>query len=610
MEKVYVNCDSEGIVKSIEHFGKEYEVVDGNINATVKEIIKDFPNFANTWKKAIASGNVIKRTPLIMDKADIEEAVNLEENTQDEVSEEDDLYEVEDDDEEYERIDESAVVEEPEEVEESEETEEQLEEEQEVENVKFSGMALRLVAGGLVCLLVFGPIIALARGCSRKPKAEKQETKIVEQVIDLDSFLNQLKPGLQREAFRTIYNVQNYFNTVAANSVYKDTDGETKLYLTAKEVAALYAVANFNYLGEEKMLEVFGDLGMDRDEIVDSFLKASETLVNYGLLNEKGLASGIADIFENEEDRKLYAETEAEVYSNKNMDERFISIFVSGKTDEDLKDTGAAALISTILNPVAHLKGTVSRSVYDDVVDIGGNQTCKIFGKIEKAEDKVTAENKDLYSDILEFYDKENKVGKDRNVTAKRAEQEIENINNDNKSYNSNSSSNSSSKSSNGSSKKVTKTEEIKDTNGNKTARDEAVKEFGEDKVKEAEDKAKKECEEKIEDENAKQQAWANGFAAVRDTVYEDAITRLYQGASVSASDYAAVVKKAIDGYTGEYKESFAEGVKQGAASGFADANNEYKAWVASQTTQVEATQVNEPAAPVRGLTQNTEGGN
>ena len=563
MDKIYLNYDENGKFLSISYLGEEYK--------NYQEAQEAIPNFEEIFDKAHSLGNVLKNMP--SKKVENKDYETIEEGNaiiEEPAKEYVDVYSESENDEEY----------------------------AEIENLRFSNKALRWLSG-ILALVTLGTIIIASKGCQKERK-QQNSTEVTTQVqeMTLESILAGLKEGLQRDTFKKLYTVQDYFNNVSSKSISIPEDEDVKLYLTSNEIATLDIYANINSLGPEKIVEIYGETGiLDKENLAKTYNEALQVMVEY--YRHATQPSGLSDLFNDEKEKGYFEEFESLVIAynkaqtpenKKALENKIIEIFYSGNID-DLKDKypGATSFIAAMVNSLA-INHAINNEMLNTVNTINQTVTCENIG--EQIEDAERLSKNVVVSDkfitIFKFYDERNNANGNRNLSVKRAELEEAKLN---KGSNSNSNSSSSSKNSKTSNNNgTTRREQITASAGTpenkkeEAAREQAVKEFGEKEVSQKEQEAKDKCEAEQAEKNAKEQARANGYAAAYNVVYEDAITRLYQGASVG--DYTAVVNKVIANYSGPYADSFAEGVRQGASAGVSAARSEYNAWLQSQTAQ------------------------
>ena len=391
------------------------------------------------------------------------------------------------------------------------------------------------------------------------------ETLLTEQEIknmNFDALLNHLDEGVQKDTFTLLNEVQNDFNNVKAPSIKLESDGEKQLYLNAKEMIALHVMANSDTYTEQTLASIYGNL-LTATDVSTNYTQAARVMYTY--YSRAKEESGIAKLFTSESNQKLVTSFEkiivaynkAEDKEAKNKVGKELINYFTELTDisklDNAKETNAEA-VSYILTtglPWAYSNGIISQHFYNDLVEQNETVTCdNLYQQVASAEKYAISNklaNELILSEMPRALDEKNVKVTDRNIEIKFDAITKTTTTNNTTRKPSNSTTSST-------------TTEVKEV-----TREEAVKDFGEDKVKEAEDKALEE----IEEENRRKEQEANEYRNGYNTGYEKAY--------IPAADTGVKISTETEG-TESYKKGYALGVENGYTDGMIEYDAKLKA--------------------------------
>ena len=455
-----------------------------------------------------------------------------------------------------------------------------------IENVKVckKQKIKEITKNGIIIALVIGVCatsIAALKGCNNSNKQQGTAIKIVVEDASLDELLNSLEEGHQQEMFKTMNEVQKTFNNNAAESIYLAEDEDVKLYLTSEEIIALFTYANVDLYSKETFRDVFANSNLiNLEKNTNDYLTASKVLCEY--YRYATTQSGLSELFQSESEKAYYEEIENLVLeynktksaeSKNAIKARLQEVYISGQIDDEKsKYPGATSFIGTFVVPSLYINGALSKEEYENYININEVVTCDYLKEqIKDAEEACNTSFKDttLLLRVVQKMNDENVKSTNRELTAKRAEVAASRLNSNKNSSNSNSSTK----------KGTTKKTEI---GSGEEGRSAAVQEFGESAVQKAEQEAESKFHEQYDEENAKQKEYANGISDGYAITYRTTVTRLYQGQTVSFDEFAELIANKAASYTGKYKDSYIQGLKEGAQKGYRQAISEYQEYLDS----------------------------
>ena len=415
-------------------------------------------------------------------------------------------------------------------------------------------------------------------GCLNKNRKDdnNQDIKISTnefESLTVNEIIEKLKDNGQKDAYLSMNEFQKYFNENAANSIYKDYDGENKLYLTAEEVEALFVYLNAETLASETFANIFeGKDKFNSERFSNKYTDASRVLATYYMRATE--TSGISNLFKDEENKTYFDRFEQllleaninQTVENKEKLQAFLKdILYSDKIDTPTeKYSEAVGLIETSLVPAAYAKGLISTELYEEIVKHNETNTCNnIKNEIKGIEDQIEAEKASKVLMILpEKMDKENikALGRDINLAG--------DLTNENKNNN----------------------QVINNNNSTKVDRDTAIKNVGKEEVKRQEaealngkmveytmpngEKKKITVEEANQREKIKSQGLRDGYSKT----YEETRKRVAKnGKKVSIDDFNLTIEY-NESYKDSYMQGFKEGSRKGVILGYTDGIVEYEA--------------------------------
>ena len=183
---------------------------------------------------------------------------------------------------------------------------------------------------------------------------------------DIETLLNMLKEGKQKDSFKTINSTSEYFNGDFAKEIYPWEDGN-KPYLTAKEIVALFTLANSKTYTPEEFYEIFSS-SVYLEDVYNTVKNIP--LETYYMFMKKSL-SGIGNLFANEKDREYY-----------NNFERLVIKFNTSKTPEE-KETAKKEI-----NEYLHMICDLPEENYAaaELILLKGGNCAEIIGAITNEE--------------------------------------------------------------------------------------------------------------------------------------------------------------------------------------------------------------------------------
>lgn len=446
-----------------------------------------------------------------------------------------------------------------------------------IKNAK-KNLKLKITAGLLTIAIAASALI----GCSiREQKAKEQViTSEKYQEMDFEQLLALLNEGLQKDSFKLMDKVQDYFNNTSAPSIKVKEDKDAQLFLNAEEVKSLFIYANADTYSKETFYEIFGST-FDDAKATEDYTNSARVLNNYYLRATK--PSGIDKLFQNQKNRELFSSFEQLVlnYNKKPTKEnkqkivnKLDQIYFSGKIDS-LKNTcpEAVSFIGTHMTAALELNGVLSKSFADKIVEANETVTCNTIKEYIKEIDEYTQtrelvvatnqENKEinLTDNQALYYITDEMDNKNIKVTSRDIAPIIKSGNLTNKISTNN---------------KVYKNTKIKNTKYTKKQVSEktAIKEFGKDAVEKAEEKSDKvdpiitidNKDYSIEDANKIEEiireAKQYGVNFTND-IYQE----MYRNnGSFNSATYEAKLTNKANSYTGKYKEKYRLALWQGYA--------------------------------------------
>ncbi len=446
-----------------------------------------------------------------------------------------------------------------------------------IKNAK-KNLKLKITAGLLTIAIAASALI----GCSiREQKAKEQViTSEKYQEMDFEQLLALLNEGLQKDSFKLMDKVQDYFNNTSAPSIKVKEDKDAQLFLNAEEVKSLFIYANADTYSKETFYEIFGST-FDDAKATEDYTNSARVLNNYYLRATK--PSGIDKLFQNQKNQELFSSFEQLVlnYNKKPTKEnkqkivnKLDQIYFSGKIDS-LKNTcpEAVSFIGTHMTAALELNGVLSKSFADKIVEANETVTCNTIKEYIKEIDEYTQtrelvvatnqENKEinLTDNQALYYITDEMDNKNIKVTSRDIAPIIKSGNLTNKISTNN---------------KVYKNTKIKNTKYTKKQVSEktAIKEFGKDAVEKAEEKSDKvdpiitidNKDYSIEDANKIEEiireAKQYGVNFTND-IYQE----MYRNnGSFNSATYEAKLTNKANSYTGKYKEKYRLALWQGYA--------------------------------------------
>lgn len=446
-----------------------------------------------------------------------------------------------------------------------------------IKNAK-KNLKLKITAGLLTIAIAASALI----GCSiREQKAKEQViTSEKYQEMDFEQLLALLNEGLQKDSFKLMDEVQDYFNNTSAPSIKVKEDKDAQLFLNAEEVKSLFIYANADTYSKETFYEIFGST-FDDAKATEDYTNSARVLNNYYLRATK--PSGIDKLFQNQKNQELFSSFEQLVlnYNKKPTKEnkqkivnKLDQIYFSGKIDS-LKNTcpEAVSFIGTHMTAALELNGVLSKSFADKIVEANETVTCNTIKEYIKEIDEYTQtrelvvatnqENKEinLTDNQALYYITDEMDNKNIKVTSRDIAPIIKSGNLTKKISTNN---------------KVYKNTKIKNTKYTKKQVSEktAIKEFGKDAVEKAEEKSDKvdpiitidNKDYSIEDANKIEEiireAKQYGVNFTND-IYQE----MYRNnGSFNSATYEAKLTNKANSYTGKYKEKYRLALWQGYA--------------------------------------------
>ena len=311
---------------------------------------------------------------------------------------------------------------------------------------------------------------------------------------------------------------------------------------------------------------------MNEADLSKNYANAGQVLVNYYRYATE--ASGLSTLYLDEQDRLFFENFENKIleYNKTKSDAAKNAIqaelqemYMSGKIDS-LKDKypGVASFIGTFMVPALYTNHVISDDLYNEIIKQNETITCNnIKLDIRNVIDIMKSSN-------LTETDKKILTEAFESLDAKNIKVQSREINHAARQTSTTSQSRGTGKASTNSSNKAntsTTRTQITGNNGT-TAREEAVKEFGETKVQQAEQKAKENFEIEYANQNAAQAEYAKGVSVGYNITYSATQRMIFDNQTVSISNFEAQIQAAINAYTGSFKDDYARGVREGAANG------------------------------------------
>lgn len=437
-------------------------------------------------------------------------------------------------------------------------------------------LSLKITAGILAIAIGASALI----GCSNQKEKGKEPVTTVEnyQEMNFEQLLALLNEGVQKNSFKLMDEVQDYFNNTAAPTIKVKADKGAQLFLNADEIKSLFIYANADTYSKETFYEIFGST-FDDAKATEDYTNSARVLNNYYLRATN--PSGIDKLFKNEKNQELFASFEQLVlnYNKKPSKEnkqkivnKLDQIYFSGKIDS-LKNTcpEAVSFIGTHMTAALELNGVLSKSFADKVVEANETVTCntikeyiKEIDEYTEARNLVVVTNKDkqeinLTDNQALYYISDAMDNKNIKVSSRDIAPIIKNGRLTKKISTNNA---------------VYKNTKIKNTKFTKKQvnKKTAVKEFGKDEVKKAEEEADRldpiiDIDGKdysVDDANALEEitreAKQYGVNFTND-IYQE----MYRNnGSFNSATYEAKITNKANSYTGKYKEKYRVALWQG----------------------------------------------
>lgn len=422
----------------------------------------------------------------------------------------------------------------------------------------------KIIAGTLAGITLLTGMIGLGK---------KLKNRNVPDPVSIEEVADESVIALREEGLKRIDEAQNYFNNIAAPSIAIPEDNGAQLYLTGDETTAVFVYDNVTKANAENFAKAFGlQEKMNEADLSKNYANAGQVLVNYYRYATE--ASGLSTLYLDEQDRLFFENFENKIleYNKTKSDAAKNAIqaelqemYMSGKIDS-LKDKypGVASFIGTFMVPALYTNHVISDDLYNEIIKQNETITCNnIKLDIRNVIDimkssNLTETDKKILTEAFESLDAKNiKVqSREINHAARQTATTSQSRGTGKASTNSSNKANTS----------TTRTQ-ITGNNGT-TAREEAVKEFGETKVQQAEQKAKENFEMEYANQNAAQAEYAKGVSAGYNITYSATQRMIFDNQTVSISNFEAQIQAAINAYTGSFKDDYARGVREGAANG------------------------------------------
>ena len=265
----------------------------------------------------------------------------------------------------------------------------------------------KILASAAAVTVAAGITAGATVGCLNKNRKDDNNRDIKISTNEFESLtvneiIEKLKDNGQKDAYLSMNEFQKYFNENAANSIYKDYDGENKLFLTAEEVEALFVYLNADTLTSETFANIFeGKDKFNSERFSNKYTDASRVLATYYMRATE--TSGISKLFKDEENKTYFDRFEQllleaninQTVENKEKLQAFLKdILYSDKIDTPTeKYSEAVGLIETSLVPAAYAKGLIPTDLYEEIVKHNETNTCNnIKNEIKGIEDQTEAE--------------------------------------------------------------------------------------------------------------------------------------------------------------------------------------------------------------------------
>ena len=422
----------------------------------------------------------------------------------------------------------------------------------------------KIIAGTLAGITLITGMIGLGK---------KLKNRNVPDPVSIEEVADESVIALREEGLKRIDEAQNYFNNIAAPSIAIPEDNGAQLYLTGDETTAVFVYDNVTKANAENFAKAFGlQEKINEADLSKNYANAGQVLVNYYRYATE--ASGLSTLYLDEQDRLFFENFENKIleYNKTKSDAAKNAIqaelqemYMSGKIDS-LKDKypGVASFIGTFMVPALYTNHVISDDLYNEIIKQNETITCNnIKLDIRNVIDIMKSSN-------LTEADKKILTEAFESLDAKNIKVQSREINHAARQTSTTSQSRGTGKASTNSSNKAntsTTRTQITGNNGT-TAREQAVKEFGETKVQQAEQKAKENFEIEYANQNAAQAEYAKGVSVGYNITYSATQRMIFDNQTVSISNFEAQIQAAINAYTGSFKDDYARGVREGAANG------------------------------------------
>ena len=264
-----------------------------------------------------------------------------------------------------------------------------------------------VLAGGII----IGGLLGL-KSC----KDERKQTSISQKAEDSDEVndkIMQLNEGIQRYSFLRINQVSKFFNTELSKKLYREWDNENNAYISAREMASLFVIANSNQYSAEEFYEIF-ETSDYMEKSFSYFTGLTTHMVNYYSRLEEH--TQLENLFKNERDRNNYSNFETLIVEYNKADEntkeqvknqiRQIFENIRLQTSEERRATLTSnAFILTYGAPWANKEGIINEETLNTLVEINETELCDYINikllrpkteevkELEKTKEKTNASN-------------------------------------------------------------------------------------------------------------------------------------------------------------------------------------------------------------------------
>lgn len=400
-------------------------------------------------------------------------------------------------------------------------------------------------------------------------REEKTEEKTDYEKMTVEELIK-LLPEEIRNSWKMMDEFQDYFNNTAAPTIKISEDNEAQLYLKSKEVAAYYILANSHNLTTEELANIFKGSGLEaKDTYSKLMLQMSKVLWTYYAYATE--TSGISMLYEDKKDKEIVEKAENYILEyNKTKEDKVIDdlnkwledLFFGGHIDKITEtNPGATSYIGNILLPLCKENGWVSEEKLEDYEKTNENTTCDYFlnNRYQDIKKLIESSNfdyklltSDVNDEILDYLkdsledekkyssikkalfdqmDEENIKVSSRDIDIEAREvKELGYVIEGDVIYAEN---------------ETIKEEIIETTQDKEITREEAVEQFGEEKVEEAEKEAEEEFHEQYDDYNKQEEEKAQNITTAYNIVYNLARDNAANGKTLS--EITSIVKAELE---------------------------------------------------------------